>query len=1058
MLFALSMSVGEIQAASITVDKTADDDVNGTCTLWDAITAADTDTATNGCPAGSGADTITLSVNITLKRYLPNITTEITIEGADYDIDGNDEYPIFNLKGGDLTLNSLTLTGGEAGGYGGAITASDGSLTVTNSRLEDNSAISLGGAIETSNTNVIIRNSVFVGNSSGSFGGALAFFSLVPDDVSWTEDMQVKTLLIDQTSFGEGVPDSCDGPGISANPSRNSGAGGGAIRLSGGDVTIRRSSFVGNKASTKGGAIYGSAWRFLFENNTVSCNRADDDGGGLYIIVGDLILRHSTIYQNSAGDEGGGLYTVDDTGRDQDNTEGLGLYLQNTIIAGSTGGGDCVAKDTIDHNIGMYVGDGSCAPACSGIDGPLNIGELQGEPAYHPLLDGSLAINRADQEVCSLTDTAASQQVQDFSDTNICKELDPEQDQIGTNRPMYGSCDIGSIESRTGVAYSDPKTTDPIATDTTVPDPPATDTAVPPATDTTVPDPPATDTAVPPATDTAIPPPTDTAIPPPTDTAIPPVQDPPVQDPPPTDTVIPPPTDTAIPPPTDTAIAPPTNTAVPPPTDAAVPDPPIQDPPPTDTAIPPPTDTAVPPATDTAIAPPTDTAIPPPTDTAVPPPTDKAVPPATDTAIAPATDTAIAPATDTAVTDPPIQDPPPTDTAIAPATDTAVPDPPIQDPPPTDTAIAPATDTAVPDPPVQDPPPTDTAIAPPSSTPTPTASPTATLSPEILALCRNLAATATQAGARLPSNDANVQATATKAARDLIDQCPLTQATATQDALDLTATATQVALDLTATAIASDPEIQSPSDLPTDSQCVHKVIAGDTLYRLSLNYNTTVNEFKYLNQLTSDMLFIGQDLFVPGCFYEPEIEDLDDADLLYLCQDLFDSVVVRATGSEVKCRPIDTGTIDKHPLLATGMLDAVEILGYVDRGVEICFRNLGNLVFLDPVTSPPTPLSMNVQYNDLGMTCGQVNRIGTVVLVSIPTEEDTLILLSDCLVTTSQTLRLRDGAGGVGVLGLVPYFVTLQADTRTENWFSVNFLGTDGWISAKYVETAGICE
>ena len=330
---------------------------------------------------------------------------------------------------------------------------------------------------------------------------------------------------------------------------------------------------------------------------------------------------------------------------------------------------------------------------------------------------------------------------------------------------------------------------------------------------------------------------------------------------------------------------------------------------------------------------------------------------------------------------------------------------------------------------------------------TATATSTATLSPEILELCRNLAAIATQAAGNLPSSDVNLQANATQAAQDLLDQCPLTQATATQ-----------AAIDLTVAAIASDPEIQAPSDDPTANQCVHKIVAGDTLYRLSLNYNTTVNEFKYLNQLSSDLLFIGQDLFVPGCYYEPETEEFGESDLLYLCQDLFGSVVVRSTNNDLKCRPIDTGNIDKHPLLATGMLDAVEILGYVDKGVEICFRNVGDLVFLDPVTSPPTPLNMSVQYNDLGMTCGQVDRIGTVVLVSIATEEDTLILLSECLVTTTQTLRLRDGAGGAGVLGLVPYYVTLQADSRTENWFSVNFLGTDGWISAKYVESDGICE
>ena len=77
------LSAGRSFAASITVDKSSDEDPNGTCTLADAITAANTDTATNGCTAGSGADTITLGVNITLKAPLPDITSEITIEGAE---------------------------------------------------------------------------------------------------------------------------------------------------------------------------------------------------------------------------------------------------------------------------------------------------------------------------------------------------------------------------------------------------------------------------------------------------------------------------------------------------------------------------------------------------------------------------------------------------------------------------------------------------------------------------------------------------------------------------------------------------------------------------------------------------------------------------------------------------------------------------------------------------------------------------------------------------------------------------------------------------------------
>ena len=134
ILFSLLISVGDVQAASITVDKTSDEDPNGTCTLADAITAANTDTATNGCTAGSGADTITLGVNITLDFALPWISLRKSrLKARNYDIDGNDEYQIFAVDGGDLTINNITLTGGDAGNYGGAIDATGGSLTVTNS-------------------------------------------------------------------------------------------------------------------------------------------------------------------------------------------------------------------------------------------------------------------------------------------------------------------------------------------------------------------------------------------------------------------------------------------------------------------------------------------------------------------------------------------------------------------------------------------------------------------------------------------------------------------------------------------------------------------------------------------------------------------------------------------------------------------------------------------------------------------------------------------------------------------------------------------------------------
>ena len=116
--------------------------------------------------------------------------------------------------------------------------------------MEGNSAGLLGGAIATSNTNVVIKTSVFVDNYSGSLGGALSFFAIEPGDVGWTEDDEVKTLLIDQTTFGEDVPEGCAASDISDDPENEAASNGGAADIAGGDVTIRRSSFIGNKSGT----------------------------------------------------------------------------------------------------------------------------------------------------------------------------------------------------------------------------------------------------------------------------------------------------------------------------------------------------------------------------------------------------------------------------------------------------------------------------------------------------------------------------------------------------------------------------------------------------------------------------------------------------------------------------------------------------------------------------------------------------------------------------------------------------------------------------------------
>jgi CSLREA domain-containing protein len=57
----VTVFAGDAAATVITPSTTADDLTNnGNCTLREAVKAADTDTAVDACPAGSGADVISL--------------------------------------------------------------------------------------------------------------------------------------------------------------------------------------------------------------------------------------------------------------------------------------------------------------------------------------------------------------------------------------------------------------------------------------------------------------------------------------------------------------------------------------------------------------------------------------------------------------------------------------------------------------------------------------------------------------------------------------------------------------------------------------------------------------------------------------------------------------------------------------------------------------------------------------------------------------------------------------------------------------------------------------
>lgn len=166
-ILSICFITGYVNATTVNVTANAVDTVvNGNCSLIEAIQAAETDTAVDACPAGSGADTINVpagTYTLTVVNNgggnpngLPIVTTAMTIVGAGAAATiitrgGATTFRFFSLSStGNLTLNGVTLSNGNSttsGHDGGAIFNSGGTLTVLNSTLSGNVSGGGGGAI-----------------------------------------------------------------------------------------------------------------------------------------------------------------------------------------------------------------------------------------------------------------------------------------------------------------------------------------------------------------------------------------------------------------------------------------------------------------------------------------------------------------------------------------------------------------------------------------------------------------------------------------------------------------------------------------------------------------------------------------------------------------------------------------------------------------------------------------------------------------------------------------------------------------------------------------------
>jgi hypothetical protein len=399
-----------------------------TCTGGDvaclirAMNEANANGDENRITLAAGTFTLTTVDNNTQGRNgLPSITGDLTITGAGAAttiIERAAGAPPFRLlhvaATGVLTLEGLTLRGGDLADQPGGGIYIRGTLMLTDSTMSGHTASEGGGIYhrEDSAGTLTITRSILSGNVAHGSGGGI--FSLRP-------------LTLTHSTVSGNVASQGSGGGIcmrdtlmltdstlSGNVANGSGAAGGGI-FSFAPVTLTNTTLSGNVASQGvGGGISQAIGTLTLTNCTLSGNTASQ-GGGISIIGGAMVPPGHAILENT-------------------------ILAQNTVPPTGTGP-DCVTMSGISpgqatshgHNL---IGDPTgctISLAASDLTGDPGVGAFvdDGTPGrgHFPLLPASRAIDAIPWG------------------TNGCGTA-VFSDQRGQARPQPagGACDIGAYE------------------------------------------------------------------------------------------------------------------------------------------------------------------------------------------------------------------------------------------------------------------------------------------------------------------------------------------------------------------------------------------------------------------------------------------------------------------------------------------------------------------------------------------------------------------------------------------------------------------------------------
>lgn len=158
--------------------------------------------------ANPGADIIELRSNVELNSTI-EITDSLSLIGNDNTvISQTGRNRLFKVDDGladnhiEVSLENLTLTGGNATAAGGAILLAE-DLNITNSQLTDNQSGDFGGAIAIANGGSLsITDSAIIDNTAGDYGGAIG--------VEQNSTVEIVNTIVSRNSaaFGGGISSS----------------------------------------------------------------------------------------------------------------------------------------------------------------------------------------------------------------------------------------------------------------------------------------------------------------------------------------------------------------------------------------------------------------------------------------------------------------------------------------------------------------------------------------------------------------------------------------------------------------------------------------------------------------------------------------------------------------------------------------------------------------------------------------------------------------------------------------------------------------------------------